>query len=70
MLKSTLEKIKAKNMDVFTEIERLHSNHTSCEQDADKEKVRAEIFGMLTGLKLAGFITEDERRVLYYYTTA
>lgn len=65
MTKQVLERIERENTNVFANIKSLKSWYETGERDI----VLAEIRGFLTGLKLTGFITESERRVLLCYIT-
>lgn len=65
MTKQLLERIERENVNVFANIKSLKEWYKT----GEREIAAAEIRGFLSGLKLVGFITESEKRVLHCYIT-
>lgn len=67
MTKKTLDKIEKANINVFKNIQSLKCWYRS--NNIGRDCVLAEIRGFLSGLVMTGFITEQERRIVFVYIT-
>ena len=67
MTAKTLERIKQANLNIYMNIISLKKWHNS--ETVNHDCSLAEIRGFLTGLVLTGFISEQEKKVIFCYIT-